>query len=145
MTAGSRLRDDPALAVSVAVLWLLLGLFVVYPLAMLFARVFWDQSGFTLAGIATVLTDRHQIRAFYNSLLLALLVGVLGTLLGFLFAFTATRCRLPRLLVSAIDVAVEPSLAAILKGAKIFPIDADYAGANRKKVVDRWIAEILNP
>jgi len=43
------------------------------------------------------------------------------------------------------DVAVEPSLAAILKGAKIFPIDADYAGANRKKVVDRWIAEILNP
>ena len=106
MTAGSRLRDDPALAVSVAVLWLLLGLFVVYPLAMLFARVFWDQSGFTLAGIATVLTDRHQIRAFYNSLLLALLVGVIGTLLGFLFAFTATRCRLPRLLVSAIDVAV---------------------------------------
>jgi len=106
MTVGSRLRDDPALAVSVAVLWLLLGLFVVYPLAMLFARVFWDQSGFTLAGIATVLTDRHQIRAFYNSLLLALLVGVIGTLLGFLFAFTATRCRLPRLLVSAIDVAV---------------------------------------
>ena len=43
------------------------------------------------------------------------------------------------------DVAVEPSLAAVLKPAKIFPIDADYAGANRKRVVDRWIAEILNP
>jgi len=43
------------------------------------------------------------------------------------------------------DVQVEPSLAAVLKGAKIFPIDADYAGANRKRVVDRWIAEILNP
>ena len=43
------------------------------------------------------------------------------------------------------DVAVEPSLAAVLKGAKIFPIDADYAGANRKRVVDRWIAEVLNP
>jgi iron(III) transport system substrate-binding protein len=43
------------------------------------------------------------------------------------------------------DVAVEPSLAQVLKAAKIFPIDADYAGANRKRVVDRWIAEILNP
>ena len=43
------------------------------------------------------------------------------------------------------DVQLEPSLAAVLKGAKIFPIDADYAGANRKRIVDRWIAEILNP
>ena len=43
------------------------------------------------------------------------------------------------------DVQLEPSLAAVLKGAKIFPIDADYAGANRKRIVDRWIAEVLNP
>ncbi|MCC6378129.1 MAG: ABC transporter substrate-binding protein [Burkholderiales bacterium] len=43
------------------------------------------------------------------------------------------------------DVALEPSLAAVLKGANIFPIDADFAGKNRKRVVDRWIAEILNP
>jgi iron(III) transport system substrate-binding protein len=43
------------------------------------------------------------------------------------------------------DVALEPSLAAVLKDAKIFPIDADYAGANRKRIVERWVAEILNP
>lgn len=43
------------------------------------------------------------------------------------------------------DVQPEGSLAAVLKNAKIFPIDADYAGANRKRVVDRWIAEVLNP
>jgi len=43
------------------------------------------------------------------------------------------------------DVALDPSLAGVLKGAKLFPIDADYAGANRKRVVDRWIAEVLNP
>ena len=42
------------------------------------------------------------------------------------------------------DVAVEASLAERLKGAKIFPIDADYAGANRKRIVDRWISEVLN-
>ena len=43
------------------------------------------------------------------------------------------------------DVAMEPSLAAVIKGAKIFPIDAEYAGANRKRVVERWVAEVLNP
>jgi len=43
------------------------------------------------------------------------------------------------------DVALEPGLAAVLKDAKLFPIDADYAGANRKRIVDRWVAEVLNP
>lgn len=43
------------------------------------------------------------------------------------------------------DVAVEPGLAEVLRDAKIFPIDADYAGANRKRMVERWIAEVLNP
>src|SRR5258706_2400 len=43
------------------------------------------------------------------------------------------------------DVAVEPSLAQLLRAAQIFPIDADYAGPNCKRVVDRWIAEVLNP
>jgi len=43
------------------------------------------------------------------------------------------------------DVVVEASLAEVLKGAKLFPIDADYAGANRKRIVERWLAEVLNP
>jgi len=43
------------------------------------------------------------------------------------------------------EVKIEPGLAAVLEGAKIFPIDDAYAGANRKKMVDRWVAEILNP
>jgi iron(III) transport system substrate-binding protein len=43
------------------------------------------------------------------------------------------------------DVPIEPGLAQVLKGAKIFAIDADYAGANRKRIVERWVAEVLNP
>ncbi len=42
------------------------------------------------------------------------------------------------------EVAVEPSLAEVLRGAKIFPIDAEYAGANRKRIVERWVHEVLN-
>lgn len=41
------------------------------------------------------------------------------------------------------EVKVEASLAEVLKAAKIFPIDDAYAGANRKRVVERWVAEVL--
>jgi iron(III) transport system permease protein len=100
------IAGDPAVSLAALALWLLIGLFVVYPLAMLLARVLFDHGVFTTSGLAAVLTERHQIRAFWNSLLLGLLVGVAGTILGFLFAFTATRCRLPRWLLTSIDASV---------------------------------------
>jgi iron(III) transport system permease protein len=90
----------------VFVLWALLALFVVYPLAALFARIFSDEGGFGVAGALAILADANQQRAFWNSLLLASLVGLSGTALGFLFAFTAARARLPRWLATAIDAAV---------------------------------------
>src|SRR4249920_2040724 len=43
------------------------------------------------------------------------------------------------------DVKTDPALAAVLAGATIFPIDDDYAGANRKRIVERWIKEVLGP
>ncbi len=42
------------------------------------------------------------------------------------------------------DVKIEPSLAAVLKGAKIFPIDDEWAGANRKRIVERWVNVVFN-
>ena len=42
------------------------------------------------------------------------------------------------------EVKIEPSLAEVLKGARIFPIDDVYAGANRKRIVERWVNEVLN-
>jgi len=41
------------------------------------------------------------------------------------------------------QVDVEPGLAAVLKDANLFPIDSDFAGANRKRVVDRWVKDVL--
>ena len=103
----AKAHRDPAVAVAVLALWLLLGLFIVYPLGMMGARVLTDGEGhITFAGLAAVVTDRHQLRAFWNSLLLATLVGFIGTGVGFLFAFTAARGGLPRFLLTAIDIAV---------------------------------------
>lgn len=104
--ASRPLHRDRTVAATALVLWLLVGLFVVYPLGMLLARVVVDNGAFSLAGLGKVLTDRNQVRAFWNSLLLATLVGIGGTLLGYLFAFTAARARLPRWLLTAVDAAV---------------------------------------
>jgi iron(III) transport system substrate-binding protein len=41
-------------------------------------------------------------------------------------------------------VAPDPDLAATLKDAKIIEIDDKWAGDNRKRIVDRWVAEVLN-
>ncbi len=41
------------------------------------------------------------------------------------------------------DVKTDPALAEVLKGAKIFPIDDEYAGANRKRIIERWVKEVL--
>jgi len=42
------------------------------------------------------------------------------------------------------EVQTEAGLAAILKDAHIVPIDENFAGANRKRLVDRWVEEVLN-
>jgi iron(III) transport system substrate-binding protein len=42
------------------------------------------------------------------------------------------------------DVKVSASLTEVLKVANIFTIDLDYAGANRKRIVERWVNEVLN-
>jgi iron(III) transport system substrate-binding protein len=41
-------------------------------------------------------------------------------------------------------VAADPALAAVLRNAKIIEIDDKWAGENRKRIVDRWVAEVLN-
>lgn len=41
-------------------------------------------------------------------------------------------------------VQTDPSLAEVLKGAKIIEIDDAWAGANRQRIIERWVAEVLN-
>src|SRR5262249_47428027 len=97
---------DPARAVTLAALWLLLALFVIYPLLMMLAAGFLEDGRPTIAPLLAILAKPNHRAAFLNSLLLGLLVGLLGTVLGFLFAFTVSRGqrapRWPRLIDAAI-------------------------------------------
>ena len=52
MPAAPRLARDPTVTIAVVALWLLLALFVVYPLVMLFTRVLIDHGTFNTAGVS---------------------------------------------------------------------------------------------
>jgi len=100
-----RFLRDPALTATVTLLWALLGLFVLFPLAWLLLRTFTEGGSFTLANLAAILKDPSNRQAFWNSLWLATLVGAAGTALGFLFAFSAVRANLPPRWVTVLDAA----------------------------------------
>ena len=106
MTAAvRRFGRDPGLWLTVLVLWALLGLFVLFPLARLSWIAFFEGGRLSLGHAWAVLGDSNHRQAFFNSLLLAALVGVGGTTLGFLFAYTAARTGLGRGWLAALDAA----------------------------------------
>src|ERR1044072_6863256 len=100
---GARIARDPALAITVAALWALLALFVIYPLVMLAGTAFLDEGKPALGPLMSVIAKPQTQRAFVNSLLLGTLVGIIGTALGFLVAFTVSRASLPRGWLRVID------------------------------------------
>jgi iron(III) transport system permease protein len=98
----SRQRPTAAGFALRAAIWLLLAVFVLYPIARLFLALFLPdgQSGGAfdaIARLADAFADRYTRRATLNSLLLASSVGLCGTALGFLFAFAVTRLGIPRI------------------------------------------------
>jgi iron(III) transport system substrate-binding protein len=38
---------------------------------------------------------------------------------------------------------VNPAVQALMKEAKLLPVDLDWVGKNRKRLVDRWINEVI--
>jgi iron(III) transport system permease protein len=84
-------------------IWLLLLIFIVYPLAMLFSRAFLDDGHLSLQALVAAITAPKNLRALGNSLLLAMMVGVAGTVLGLIFAFTVERVGAARRVSRLID------------------------------------------
>jgi iron(III) transport system permease protein len=97
--------DDPLRLIVIAVLWLLLAVFVVYPLACLIARAFSEDGAVTAGPLIAALRDVNNLRALRNSLELAFLVAAVGTVAGFLFAFSVERAGFGRLPMKLLDMA----------------------------------------
>jgi len=102
----SRLSKDPAVFLSIIVIWFFLIIFIVYPLVEIFILTFEKGGHFTFSNIIEILGKRNHIQAFWNSLLLATLVGFFGTLIGYFFAFTSVRANLSQGWTKFLDAAI---------------------------------------
>ena len=96
-------NKDMVTRLTVVMLWLLLGVFVLYPLCRLFAMTFWVDGNFTFENLRPFLDNWYDRRSAINSILLGCSVGLAGTALGFIFAFVTTRLNLPTWLKFALS------------------------------------------
>lgn len=102
-SSASSTNRDTATKLTVVMLWLLLGVFVLYPLCRLFAMTFWVDGSFTFDNLRPFLDNWYDRRSAVNSILLGCSVGLAGTALGFIFAFVTTRLNLPTWLKFALS------------------------------------------
>ena len=89
------LARDPVLFALVLTIMAAVALFVVYPLVQVLLASFQVRGTWTLANYELLSTRRLYRTALVNSLQVATLVGVVGTALGFVIAFTLTRTNVP--------------------------------------------------
>jgi iron(III) transport system permease protein len=79
-------------ALGVGLIWLFLGVFLVYPLLRIFYDAFTDEAGaFTLVNFVEFATDGFYVRSFWNSILLGLGTVAATSVLGFTIAFLLVR------------------------------------------------------
>jgi iron(III) transport system permease protein len=102
---GGKVRD-PALVLSVAVIWVFLAVFILFPLAKVLILAFEKDGQVSLASLLDILSRKSHYTALWNSLLLGGLVGFAGTALGFFFAFTAVRANLSKHWTTFLDLAI---------------------------------------
>ncbi len=90
---------DPVLFMSLLFCGLFLLLFVFFPLARTISGGFFNKEGlFDLTYFSRYLDDYYgpvMRLIFWNTLQMGVLSSVIGTLLGFVFAFAVVRCQIP--------------------------------------------------
>ncbi|MDY3691780.1 MAG: iron ABC transporter permease [Dysosmobacter sp.] len=87
---------QPLLLAAVVLTILLLLLFVVYPLLKVLVFSLTDADGnFSLANLTTILTTSRYLAVFGRTMLLGVIVAVIATFIGYIFAYTITRTNVP--------------------------------------------------
>lgn len=89
------LARDPVLLALVLVIFVSIGLFVIYPLVMVFLASFQIRGVWTLDNYALIVERRLYRTALRNSLSVGALVALIGVFLGYIAAFVLTRLDVP--------------------------------------------------
>lgn len=90
-----RLARDPLLAFVVAAVLAALVVFILYPLASVVVMALRPDGRWTVEIFRHVASNPYLLQGFRNSILMGVLTAVIGTGIGFLFAFAVTRADVP--------------------------------------------------
>ncbi len=88
--------QQPGLLLAIAGILIVLIIFCIYPVVRLLISCMTDSEGnFDLSSIVYVLTKTNFTTTLLNSIRLGIVVGLLATAIGFLFAFATARTTMP--------------------------------------------------
>jgi iron(III) transport system permease protein len=90
-----RLVRDPLLAITVTTVLASLILFILYPLISVVVTSLRSEGRWTTEVFVQVVRNAYLRQAFRNSIMMGSLTAVIGTAIGFLFAFAVTRADVP--------------------------------------------------
>jgi len=142
-----KLMADPIMMTTIVVLIAFLTLFILYPLAILLVDSMFGSSGFTLDTFRRVLAMASFRTAIGNTMKIGLLVGVLSTAIGLLFAYVEVYVRMRRFtgglfrLISMLPVVSPPfvlSLSMIMLFGKAGLITRFLLGIYDNNVYGYW-------
>jgi len=93
---AGRLIHDPVLLAVILSVFALIGLFVVYPLVRVFIASLFQHGTFTPRYFLYFFEGRpYLLHPFLNSITVGVLVAVIGTIVGFLYAYAIIRTDIP--------------------------------------------------
>jgi iron(III) transport system permease protein len=141
----TRLRRRPALwgALGVGLIWLFLGVFLVYPLTRIFYDAVTDETGrITLANFSAFFHDGFYLRALWKSLVLGVATVAASSVIGIAVAFLLVRYDFPgRRLFSYLTLI--PIISPPLVGTLGFTFILGRAGSINVLLMD--IFDMLKP
>lgn len=90
-----KLAAEPALALIIVVIFALLILFIAYPLLKVLQTALLGQGRSPFAAFADMVTKSYYYGPFFRSVKVGFWVAVIGTFIGYVFAYSVTRIRMP--------------------------------------------------
>ena len=90
-----RLAGEPLLLAGVILMFAVLGLFILYPLYCVLRECFMVDGRFSPGVFGAVVLKPYNWQPFAHSVVLGFWVAVIGTAVGYLFAYSITRIRMP--------------------------------------------------
>ena len=90
-----KLWREPLLLLGITLVSVFLFLFIVLPLFKIFQLSFEENGRYSLKVFAELLSKSYNVQPLIHSLTLGAAVSILGTVIGFIFAYAVTRVDIP--------------------------------------------------